>query len=331
MVRSRANIANRKKHILLKISLTLLVLILLLSSATYTWFAISKTPQVNDMAIYINSNMGMDISWDYKDEDGWGQHLDYSKKFPEKTVLKPVTYSYEDKCFFATRFGVDGRVSDIGQLLSDDRHTNRSDMYGYYVKVTFYVKSTDDVTVSLLDADRHTGTYVAGTPVWNGENLLHTDGGGGAQYAVRIGFRITDLDMFRNPVESSERFVIYEPNCVNYESPDGTYIDTYKPTQSLDELNGISKKPHTIRQSATSWTEKDPVQMNKVEYKYGEFLDDTTLFELEAGVVTKIDMYLWLEGQDYDCTNLIGEEAEILSSIQFFATEKGQSGMDEIR
>ena len=331
MSKSKANIANRKKHILLKISLTLLVLILLLSTATYTWFAISKTPKINDMAIYINSNMGMDISWDYNDEDGWGQHLDYSKKFPETTVLKPITYSYEDDCFFASKFGVDGRVSDIGHLLSDDRNTNRSDMYGYYVKATFYVRSTDDVKVSLLDADRQTGTYVAGAPIWDGEKLLHTDGGKGAQYAVRIGFRIRELNLFNQPDDSTEKFVIYEPNCVDYYGFDGKYIDEYSKTQYMDELNGISRQPRIIRQSATSWIENDPVQMNNVEYKHGEFLDDTTLFEINSGVVMQIDMYLWLEGQDIDCTNLIGDSAEILSSIQFFATEKSQSGMDDIK
>ena len=74
----------------------------------------------------------------------------------------------------------------------------------------------------------------------------------------------------------------------------------------------------------------DPVQMELVEYKYGEFLDDTTLFTLNGGTTSKIDIYLWLEGQDVDCTNLIGHEAEIFSSIQFFAVAKPQSGMDTI-
>lgn len=331
MSKSGVNIANRKKHILLKISLTLLVLILLLSTATYTWFSLSKTPKVNDMAIYINSNMGMDISWEPDNPDGWGQHLNYSEKFPERSVLKPVTYSYENNCFFAAKFGVDGKVTEISQALRDDRHTNRSDMYGYYVKTTFYVKANEDVKVSLLDADRQTGTYVIGTPKWDGENLIHVNGGGGAQYAIRIGFRITPLDRKNQPDTSKSKFIIYEPNSTNHLNYQGDYITKYIKTPSIDGSEELIPHGGLIRQSATLWTEMDPVQMDLVEYKYGEFLDDTTLFTLEEDVVAQIEMYLWLEGQDYDCTNLIGEDAEIFSSIQFFATPKEQTGMDDIK
>ena len=42
-----------------------------------------------------------------------------------------------------------------------------------------------------------------------------------------------------------------------------------------------------------------------------------------------IDLYIWLEGQDYDCTNLI-RDAQILASIQFESDPTGQSGLEPI-
>ena len=104
MIRTKANIAERKKHILLKIFISILLLLLLLSTATYTWFALSQTPTVSNMAIYINSNAGMSISFEPDKKDSWGQHLDYSKQYPDGSVLRPATYSYENDCFYEDFF-----------------------------------------------------------------------------------------------------------------------------------------------------------------------------------------------------------------------------------
>lgn len=329
MFKPNRNIATRKKRILIKIFALLVVLLLLLSTATYTWFALSKTPKVNDIAIYINSNTGMELSWDYSNKDGWGQHLDYSEKFPDRSVLKPVTYSFANDKFYAAKFGVDGKIEDISYALRDERNTNRSDDHGYYVKFSFYARSGEDVVVSLRDAEQNVGTYVIGTPKWDGENLIHVNGGGGAQYAIRIGFRITPIDENGNNSGES-KFIIYEPNSTNHVNYRGDYITDYIETPSVDGTDNLVSNDLLIKQTSTLWTEMDPVQMELVEYKYGEFLDDTTLFTLNGGTTSKIDIYLWLEGQDVDCTNLIGHEAEIFSSIQFFAVAKPQSGMDTI-
>ena len=41
-----------------------LILLSLFSVATYTWFSISRTPEVNDMALYVNSPTAMQLSVD---------------------------------------------------------------------------------------------------------------------------------------------------------------------------------------------------------------------------------------------------------------------------
>jgi hypothetical protein len=51
---------------------------------------------------------------------------------------------------------------------------------------------------------------------------------------------------------------------------------------------------------------------------------------MKKGEMVQVEVYLWLEGQDPDCTNLIGREAMIFSSIQLFADVNYDSGMDDI-
>ncbi len=332
MSKQRANIATRKVHVLVKIFFVLLILLLLLSTATYTWFAISRTPTVNNMEIYINSQAGLSLSWDLKAEDEWEQHLDYSEQFPKLSVLKPVTYSYDNDCFYAARFGFDGRVEDTDLRLDDDKNANRGELGGYYVKATFYASADANVKVSLLGPDNTTGTYVVGTPVWDDEEIVHVNGGGGAQYAIRIGLRITPILQDGALDTENARFVVYEPNATNHTNYSGEYISEYIPTPSIDEgREALIPDKDLIRQTSTLWTEADPVQKDVVVYKHGEFLDNTDLFELSEGQRVKIDMYLWLEGQDVDCTNRIGHDARIFSSIQFYAEIDNKGGMEEIK
>jgi len=307
-------------------------MLLLLSTATYTWFAISKTPVVNNAEIYINSNSGLRLSWDYNNTEEWEQELIFSERFADNSVLKPVTYSHDDDCFYAANIGFDGRIDGVGVQLSDEKNSNRDTANGYYIKATFYATAEGFVKVSLASPDFQNESYVVGTPMWDDEEVIHVNGGGGAQYAIRIGLRITPLNQKGEPDEKNARFVIYEPNAVNYVNYRGDYVTEYVPTPSIDdEEKNLVPENDLIRQNTTLWTEADPVQKDVVVYKYGKLLDNADLFELENGETVRIELYLWLEGQDPDCNNRIGEAARIFSSIRFYATANNVGGMEEIK
>lgn len=278
------------------------------------------------MALYVNTPVGLEITWTPEDEDSWGQHLNYADHIDSQTILKPVTYSDKEQTFYSTNFGIDGRISDIAYALTDERNANRDDGYGYYLKMTCFVRTDEPVEVSLSRAYENSGTYLIGTPIWNEEEILHNDGGKGAQSAVRVGFRITKYDIDGVP-EEEPTFIIYEPNCNNHID----FSREYYPTPSIDGTENLIPEDRLIRQTATAWFEMDPVQNGLLVYDYGEFLDDTHLFDLDEDCMAKIEIYLWLEGQDIDCTNEIGKEAQIFANIQFHSVSKGQSGMEEIK
>ena len=304
----------------------ILILLLLTTVATYTWFSLSQTPRVSDMYMYVNTQRGFEIAL-APDAEEWGYQLDFLDMVDETAPLRPVTWSERDQRFYAANYGIDGRLTGQWDPLTDERNANKDNLDGYYIKATFYARTGQDVTVSLTPAVEveegvnGSGTYLIGTPVWDSEAIIHSDGGQQAENAVRIGLRVTPVDETGTSTGNGE-FFIYEPNCDSHINGSTEYIST----PSLDGTEGLIDADHLILQTASTWTEADPVQRGVVIKDLGEFITDTQLFTLAAGEMVQIDVYVWLEGQDVDCTNQI-TGAQVLASIQFAADAGGQSGM----
>ena len=70
----------------------LIILMSLLTVASYTWFSLSRTPRVSDMYLFINSDTGLEISADPLAET-WELQLDFRDLTPETSPLRPVTWS----------------------------------------------------------------------------------------------------------------------------------------------------------------------------------------------------------------------------------------------
>lgn len=308
----------------------LLILMSLLTVASYTWFSLSKTPRVSDMNMYVNAGSGLELALSWDSED-WGQQLDFRDMSDETAPLRPVTWSEKDQRFYAAVYGIDGRLTDRWDPLSDEINANKDSVFGYYCKGTFYARTDQPVYVSLAQAvvssDGHDGhgTYLIGTPLWNEETIVHDNGGIGAEYAMRIGIRITPIDEFGNPTGETPVFYIYEPNADSH--ADGAV--GYVPTPSIDGNEALVSPDKLITQSTTQWTEAYPIEREVLVYEMGKFNSDPELFHLKAGEMVKLELYIWLEGQDVDCTNQI-QQAQIFANIQFETEPGNQSGLQPI-
>lgn len=311
----------------------LLALLVLLVTASYTWFSLSQSPRISGMDLSVASTIGIQLAqtYDAKEED-WGQVIDFQTIIGENTVLQPASWSAGRNAFVTAAYGTDGRVIEQKYtVLTDDKNANRSDEHAYYVKGTFYARSDTEVSVYLGEAVEvnegvnTSGTYVIGTPIWNAQNILHEDGGLGAETAIRVGIRITPVDPETGMKIDGSEFYIYEPNFDVHldENIEGEVI-----TQSVDGGN-YEDTAYMIYQTASTWTEAYPVQQNVTIKKLGKFIGDTYLFTLDVDDMVRIDLYIWLEGQDVDCTNLI-DEAQIIANIQLSTEYGGQSGLEDI-
>ena len=307
----------------------LIILMSLLTVASYTWFSLSRSPRISDIYMFINSVSGLEISTDPLAEE-WQLQLDFRDMVDETAPLRPVTWSNQRQQFIAASYGIDGRLMEYNQWqpLTDERNANKDNADGYYIKASFYARTGQTVDVSLSPAVEvsegidGSGTYLVGTPLWDSQQILHNNGGQGAETAVRVGIRITPVDENGEPTGEQSEFFIYEPNCDGHIDGETGYV----PTPSIDNTPALIDEAHLIRQGASKWSEAYPVQRNVVVYSMGEFIDEPKLFVLEVGKMVRIDLYIWLEGQDVDCTNAING-AQILASIQFNAESQSQSGL----
>lgn len=309
----------------------LLILGTLLTAATYAWFSLSTTPRVSDLGVHITSAHGLELAAS-PDAQQWTRQLDFLNLVDETAPLRPATWSEANQQFFAATYGADGRLTDQWQPLTDSNNANRDSVYGYYTKITFYARTGQYLTATLSPAVaveeglQGAGTYVIGTPIWNGQKILHDNGGSGAECAVRIGLRITRVDPEGNPLaDQIPQFIIYEPNAdAHIEGQTG-----YVPTPSIDGTDSLVPEDRLILQTASSWKEAYPVQRDVLIHELGEFTTPTQLFQLSPEEIVQIDLYLWLEGQDVDCTNRI-DSAQILANIQLGSTTGGHSGLEPI-
>lgn len=307
----------------------ILMLLVLLTVASYTWFSLSKTPRVSSLSMHVTTAPGLELSLD-PDSEEWGSSVSYTDMVKESSPLRPITWADRDQKFYAAVYGIDGRLTDKWFPLSDERNANRNDHEGYYCIGTLYARASDDIKVSLnpaVEADEGkagAGTYLVGTPIWNSDEIIHNDGGMGAETAVRVGIKVTRLD--ENSENSGEvLFFIYEPNSDTHADGSRGYVST----PSIDGSDGLVPEENLITQTTSSWIETDPVQNGVVFYRLGDFTSKTELFSMKKEEKVMIQIYIWLEGQDVDCTNEI-KEAQIIANIQFGAISDNHSGLTPI-
>lgn len=326
---------KRRINIFLYLYLVL-ILLLLLTVASYTWFSLTTTPRVSDLNMHVATTSGLELALQ-PDAEEWVLQLDFVDMVDETAPLRPVTWSHENQQFFAAVYGADGRLTGQWEPLTDKRNANKDSADGYYTLGTFYARTGTNCDISLspaVEVDEGidgSGTYLIGTPVWNDQQIIHENGGQGAENAIRVGIRITQVE---ETEEDSSLFYIYEPNADLHLDGTQEYIATSsidaledgQETEASGEVTPLCPEEQLIIQTASTWTEADPVQRSVVIKDLGEFTTPTKLFTMLAGQIVRIDIYIWLEGQDVDCTNQINQ-AQILANIQFAADVEGQSGL----
>lgn len=309
-----------------------MMLMTLFVTASYTWFSISRTPKVSEMAISVAAQSGMELAETIEAEE-WTQHLNLAEIIGETAPLKPVTWVNSLQKFYAADIGTDGRIVGITRELSDEYNANQNNVNGFYLKHTLYARTGTNVAVSLVpamtssDGVEGSGTYVIGTPEWDSQAIIHNNGGNGAEYTLRVGIKITKLDAEKNELVDSVQFYIYEPNVDGHVDGTEGSIETI----SIDGNEPLVEEKYMIRQTKSTWTEVDPVQHGVVMHELGEFESDTHLFDLEKNTYAKIELYFWMEGQDVDCNYMIGQDAHLMANIQFYAEVLDDSGLEEFR
>lgn len=329
-----------------------LLCLLLLVSASYAWMTMASVLVVSNLELTVCTQNALQIAPDIEGEPGeWSTILnltEMSKLFGE---LKPVTYIASKDAFFAPKYGLDGRIIDVSELLTDengalvkqhaaadDEKDDKQKAEAYLYAVDFWLRTqSDDCNVFLStpiereDGLLGNGTFLVGEPVWNEATSKHSEEGNGTECAVRLALRVFEkgitIDNKTGERENTgeKAFIIYEPNA------DGGAGLKETLSVSGGKLEGDNK---LIQQKKSTWTDKSPALKDELDYTLGEFItEDTSLLHLKANCPRHLILYFWLEGQDADCINAnFANGGKLLGNLQFYGdTNANHSAVHSIR
>lgn len=337
-------IKNDKHRFFMSIMVIFFLGILLIFSA-YAWFSTSLNVQIKTFNMVVSRNSGLSISFD---AINYGKSIEIS----EDVLINRLVETYPNNL---SQWSGNGLVPvsspgitnnnnyffDIYQS-SGVRYKNRNLDKGYItVRLTKETKRNSFSRFIAFDLflKNETGSPVSdnlfleqGTNFWmtsdSNEEMV------GLVNSARIGFVKVGSVPHNTPVETIQnlkcnndcRSIIYEPNSTLHSNMSierakkfGINLknETEFPTFAYKKAGGPFELSDTISGSAglnlNYFMEQETISIDAF---------DKPLFEIPDGI-TKMRIYVWLEGQDIDSLETDSEGAEVSISISFIKDTAG--------
>ncbi len=335
------NKKERKNKKLKSLVLLLFLTIVLLSTSTYAWFTANRTVSIEAIDISVAASSGLQISTNAKDwktlitNDDIINVTDYTNAVNQvPNVLAPVstvgTVSNGKIVFFDGAVEGDddngGAMSLTTSATHAEVHESGDNTVGHFVAFDIFLKTEDNNVPIYL-------TNGSGVKVTEGEADK------GLQYAARYGFVIegnvasTASHTSAQALATGTSSIIVEPNYDAHTINGVNNALTYYDKNDVQELSsGATYVPYVGVKAAIA----TPIVLNRTNawntYDTSKFGPITNLmrtnvaysdggagyvaydasntqsahllqvFTLRSGI-TKIRVYMWVEGQDIDCEN----------------------------
>ena len=334
------NSSNRRKSRAILLLLLLLVTGCMLGTSTYAWFTSNKTVGVSDITVNIAAKNGIQVSVDgtnwksiVSTTDLLGANTNYAAA---KNQIPSVSNSIQPVSTVGTildggfmqMFVGDVPSNDAGDyILTSKASTEAHGSTGDFIAFDIFLKS--DTAVD-LDMTGSSGVSASGTDT-------------GIKNASRVAFVVegnTTVDAEVSTIQSlgltagsTEGVYFWEPN---YNVHSKTGIINARDTYGLDILENeesalaydgikaaIAAEDNILLGNANKT--KYPEKFGAVEMDYltkDTFAGEETqsIFSLQPGI-TKVRVYMWIEGQDVDCENS-ASGGNINYSLQFTIHEE---------
>lgn len=317
-------IQNRfSKHRRRRLFLMLLLLFALgitLVTSSYAWFTSNRIATVWLMDVKVAAQNGIEISADaikwygeIKVDDLQDAHLTYPASINQMpTILEPVSTIGEVEAGQLKMFY--GKVENVRNSSTDFslRTTRQTDERGFgdafsakYLAFDIFLKTSAASSLYLTEESGVT---------YNGEQSA------GIENSMRFAFVVegnapidtstSALQLMRTSTRSN--VYIWEPNYnIHTEAAIANARDVYD--MNITSPSGILSydgvKAEIPKEAGvlitTARKNNFPTYFDNVRVDYATrvgFNENVQLFDLEAGI-TKIRVYVWIEGQDIDCEN----------------------------
>lgn len=327
---------NRKKLKLTYLLILFLFTLTMFSTTTYAWFTANRVVTINSINVHVAASGGIEISADgttwksiITPEDITSVH---SSTYTTSTnqiplALEPVSTAGEidnTTGFLKVYYGVTDTNNQgeyvLTSIRSVEQEGNGADSTGKFIAFDLFFKVNNDTQVYITKNSQVT---------YQDESLQK-----GIANATRVAFvnegtvsqgaGVTSIQALRNATNNS--VYIWEPN---YDTHTRSAISNAYSLYGIvtQEVNGnriiydgvkseIGIDSNVMLRNAKSSNFPNYFKTMDVNYyTKNNFTDNVPVFSLSSGI-TKIRIYMWIEGQDVDCENDASYD-DILFDLQF--------------
>lgn len=298
---------------------TLIFLMLLtavsLSTATYSWFSTNRFVYISELHIKVKSKGSIELSADainWKTELTQNDIIDAYKTYENSTNQLPLYMEPVSTGKNVTNgkldmfYGISESLNGFDYLVAnkvEEKRESGEESDGKFMAFDLFIKSTSPTKISLSNVSKveYFGDYPG---VENSVRFAFLIEGNSQDYNAKT------IQNMSNATQNTT--YIWEPNA-NVHTQNG--IKNAKKVYNLDInennmqilydgiVSEIKKRDKIVLSNATE--SKNPNLFKRVDVDYAtikEFEEDIPMFNINEGI-TKIRVYIWIEGQDVDCEN----------------------------
>ncbi len=315
-------IMNNKRRRLFYLIIMLLFTSIMFSTSTYAWFTSNRVVTINTINVHVAASGGIEISADgttWKSvilpEDITGVH---ATTYPSSVnqipyQMEPVSTGKEIDAatgFLKMFYGLTDS-NDVGEyVLTSSRlvetEGNGPTNEGKFIAFDLFFKVSSDTTMYLTGNSKIEYLNDEGKGIANAVRVAFVDEGN-----VPSGSDLGDIQRLKGATAAST--YIWEPNYDLHTASavanarDVYGISTTETGATAISYDGIintitSTDNVTLREANSA---SHPTLFRKVNVNYSTpntFTNNREIFTLLSGI-TKMRIYMWIEGQDVDCEN----------------------------
>lgn len=306
---------ERRKNNLRYSLLLLLLLLVFLMVSTYAWFTANQTVTISTLDVNVQTSNGLQIS---ADAINW------------KTILQKADITGASATYTSSVNQVPDEMQPVSSAGIVDTGTGYMDMYFGTVDALEDGTGYSLVSDKEVDTRGAEGRYIAfdiflrvdqTTPVYltTASNIITKEGAAdkGLQNAARVAFidegNVADVgdSTGAQALKGGTTSIIWEPN---YDVHTAAGVANAKEIYGLDTTTtGASQLSYQGIKAEFADSEGVTLKNTNTFSQYFQTVTPTistvkdfdaqqTLLNLKAGI-TKVRIYMWVEGQDVDCEN----------------------------
>ena len=311
------NKKKRKRHLMFLL-LLLFGTGIMLTTSTYAWFTSNQTVAVNTITVNIAAQNGIQVSADGTNWKSIVQTTDITTAINTyagavnqlPTSLEPVSsaLTVTDSGLMEMFYGQVAANATGDWYLSATKSTETNGAEGKFIAFDLFVKSDTTTDLYMTANSKVTPSDVNDTGIKNASRVAFVVLG-----HTTIDDTVTNIQALGKTGAGSSPVYLWEPNYdVHTPNAISHARDTYGlpitagPNAPRVDYDGIlaAIDPDTVKVGEANAT-KHSAKFKAVTSNYkttAANADYTQIFGLTAGV-TKVRIYMWVEGQDVDCEN----------------------------